>query len=350
MPVTVFQCSAKVEDLACLGGFGQVGVGVEQGVGVGVLGEEGQHAAGALRARGHVVLVQRGVLAPVHDGVEVQVQHLAGGQAGGDGGLVQRGQELLLLGVLQAVGVGGQRGRLGQGGEPGEQRRAGVGGQIVHVGDPAGPGQLHGQQGQQVADRGDVAGAGVAGGGDQCGQVQGEQVGQRQQQPGHPGGRGGGQARVVAGGQGTGPGQVFAAGAAAGGFGPAPDPGQTRLGDDLADPGAVQPDALGGQCGGDLVDGVPLGAQGDDPGAGGVLAGCGFGAGAGIVEEVLCPGAEVGHGRVQPGGGVAEPGGHGRGGFTVEQVGTQCLVAGLRARGGDGEEFAARPGGLWGIR
>ena len=33
---------------SCLGGLGEVGVGVEQGVAVGVLGEEGQHAAGAL--------------------------------------------------------------------------------------------------------------------------------------------------------------------------------------------------------------------------------------------------------------------------------------------------------------
>ena len=171
------------------------------------------------------MLFQRGVLTPVHDGVEVQVQHLAGGQACGDGGLVQRGQELLLLGVLEAVGVAGQRGRLGQGGEPGEQRGAGVGGQIVDVGDTAGAGQLHRQQAEQVVDRGDVAGAGVAGGGDQGGQVQGEQVGQRKQQPGHPGGRVGGQLGVVVGGQGAGPGQVFATGAAAGGFGPAPDPG-----------------------------------------------------------------------------------------------------------------------------
>jgi hypothetical protein len=38
------------EDFLVLGAFGEVGVGVEQGVGVGVLGEEGQHAAGALGA------------------------------------------------------------------------------------------------------------------------------------------------------------------------------------------------------------------------------------------------------------------------------------------------------------
>ncbi len=84
-----------------------------------------------------------------------------------------------------------------QGGESGEQRGGGVGGQVVHVGDAAGCGQFHRQQAEQVADRGDVAGAGVAGGGGECWQVQGEQVGQHQQQPGHPGGRGGGQSGVV---------------------------------------------------------------------------------------------------------------------------------------------------------
>jgi hypothetical protein len=36
------------EDFPVLAGFGQVGVGVEQGVGGRVLGEKGQHAAGAL--------------------------------------------------------------------------------------------------------------------------------------------------------------------------------------------------------------------------------------------------------------------------------------------------------------
>ena len=101
------------EDLVVLAGFGQVGVGVEQGVGVGVFGEEGQHAAGALRACGHVVLFQGGVLAPVHDRVEVQVEHLAGGQARGDARLVQGGEEGALFGVLEPVGVGGQRGGLG---------------------------------------------------------------------------------------------------------------------------------------------------------------------------------------------------------------------------------------------
>jgi hypothetical protein len=39
----------------------------------------------------------------VHDGVEVQVQRLAVGQPGRDGGLVQGGQERGLPGALQPV-------------------------------------------------------------------------------------------------------------------------------------------------------------------------------------------------------------------------------------------------------
>src|SRR4029453_11685222 len=63
--------------------------------------------------------------------------------------------------------------------------------------------------------------AGVAGGVEEAGQVQGEQVGQGEQQPGQPGrvaaGELAGDVGVVLVGQGTGPGQVVAAGAAAGG-------------------------------------------------------------------------------------------------------------------------------------
>src|SRR5512144_1494613 len=67
-PERFFQWSAK----AITSRFGEVGVGVDQVVGAAVLGEERQHRAGALRAGGHVVLFQRRVGAPVHDGVDVQ--------------------------------------------------------------------------------------------------------------------------------------------------------------------------------------------------------------------------------------------------------------------------------------
>ena len=43
-----FPVVAERDGLACLGGLGDVGVGVDQVVGAGVLGEEGQDGAGAL--------------------------------------------------------------------------------------------------------------------------------------------------------------------------------------------------------------------------------------------------------------------------------------------------------------
>ena len=177
---------AERDGLAGLGGLGHVGVGVDEVVGAGVLREERQHRAGALGPGGHVVLLEGGVAAPVHDGVEVQVEdRLArGGQAGADHLLVQGGQEPLLVGVGEPVGVVGERGLLRQHGEPGEQRGGGIGEQVIDVGDPPGAGELEGQQGQQPAGRGDDAGAGVAGRGGQGGQVQGGQVGNGQQQPG----------------------------------------------------------------------------------------------------------------------------------------------------------------------
>ena len=66
------------EDLVRLGGFGEVGVGVDQGLAGAVLREERQHRLGALGTCWYVVFFQGGVLAPVHDGVEVQVQVAAG--------------------------------------------------------------------------------------------------------------------------------------------------------------------------------------------------------------------------------------------------------------------------------
>jgi hypothetical protein len=226
----------------------------------------------------------------VHDGVEVEVDHVSGGQAGGDGGLVQRGQQRLLPGVFEPVGVGRQRGGFGQRGQAGEQGGGRVGGHVVHVGDPTGAGELERQQAQQVAHGRDVAGAGIPGGADHAGQIQGEQVRDGQQQPGHAGRGVGGEVFVVLWLEDPGPGQVLAAGAATHRVGAPPDPRQPGLGDDFVDPGAVQRYAFAGQHRADLVDRVALGAQLDDPGPGGVLARGPFGAGTGVDEEVPGPG------------------------------------------------------------
>lgn len=65
--------------------------------------------------------------------------------------------------------------------------QAPVGGDVVDVPDAAQSCQLGGHQRGDVAGRGDLPRAGVAGGGDQGGQVQRHQVGQCQQQPGEAG-------------------------------------------------------------------------------------------------------------------------------------------------------------------
>src|SRR6266705_27325 len=82
----------------------------------------------ALGAGGYVVAFQGGVLSPVHDGVEVQVEDglLGGGQPGRDHGGVQAGEEGALVVVAGAVGVLGQGRLLRQGGQPGQQGRGRV--------------------------------------------------------------------------------------------------------------------------------------------------------------------------------------------------------------------------------
>jgi len=137
-----------------------------------------------------VVLFQGGILAPVHDGVEVQVEDrlLAGGEPGRDHLLVEGGEEGALVVVAGSVGVAGQRRFLRQCGQAGQHGGGGVDQQqVVDVGDAPGGGQLQGQQGQQPAGGGDDAGAGVAGVVGEGGQVEGDQVGDDEQEPGHPG-------------------------------------------------------------------------------------------------------------------------------------------------------------------
>ena len=126
-------------------------------------------------------------------GLEVRVEVPAGvgDQVGGEHGLAQGGEQPGLAAAVEPVGVGGQRGGLGQRDQPGEQPRAGVGGEVVDVGDPADADQLQREQAQEVAGGRDHRGARVAGRTDQGGQVEGDQLGDGQQQPGdlrlHPG-------------------------------------------------------------------------------------------------------------------------------------------------------------------
>jgi hypothetical protein len=122
------------------------------------------------------------------------------------------------------------------------------------------------------------------------------------------------------------------------------------LGDHLGNPGPVQRGAAGRERFGDLVDGVPGGAQLDDPGAGGVLGRGGLRAGPAGDEELPRPGAEVPDRRQQRRGGVPEPGGGLIRGQALGQVGAERLIPAVRRAVRAQEELPARPGRLRGIR
>src|SRR3990172_5330705 len=68
----------ETEDLFGLLTLADVGVGVAKGPSLGVLGEEGQHTGVAARARRDVVTLEHGVVAVVGDGVEIEVEGIAG--------------------------------------------------------------------------------------------------------------------------------------------------------------------------------------------------------------------------------------------------------------------------------
>ncbi len=168
------------DDLAGLLGLGEFGVGVDHlGAGV-VLGEEGEHGAGALRAARHVVFLQHGVLAVVADGVEVEVESLlAAGHSERAQRFDQSGEQFLVGFAAHPVGVGAGVGGLGQRGRLQTEREPGVVGQRVDV-MGAVPARALGQQ--QGADRlpgGDRRGGRVPGLGDQSVQTE---LGHRREQ------------------------------------------------------------------------------------------------------------------------------------------------------------------------
>jgi hypothetical protein len=126
--------------------------------------------------------------------------------------------------------------------------------------------------------------------------------------------------------------------------------GRRFAGDHLGDPGPVQRGAGGGQRLGDLVDGVPGGAQFQDLRPGGVLAGRGPGAWLAGDEELAGPGTEVPHRRQQRRGGVAGPGGGLGCGQALGQVRAQRLIAAVRGAVRAKEELPAGTSGQRGIR
>ena len=94
------------------------------------------------------MFLERCVLAPVHDRVEVEVEVGAVDQSRTEHRFVECDEERVLALVRELVGVARQRGRLRQRREPREQCRAVVGGEIFDVRGAADAGELQRQQRQ----------------------------------------------------------------------------------------------------------------------------------------------------------------------------------------------------------
>ena len=77
----------EAQDLVVVGGLAEGGVGIAEQARLVVAGDEGEDALLAARALGHVVLFDQGVVAVIGDGVEVEVEAVAAGQAGLVGGV-----------------------------------------------------------------------------------------------------------------------------------------------------------------------------------------------------------------------------------------------------------------------
>ena len=282
---------------------------------------------------------QGDVLPPVHDRVEVEVESRPAGQSVGWAGPVRSLQLRHLAAMLQAVGVGGQGGGLGQGGQPREQRCARIGGEVVDVGDPPGLGELQRQPGDQVGDGGYPGGGWIPCGPHQLAQVQGEQVGDRRQQTGPLGLRAGWQLAEV---DELSPGPDLPAHSSPDSLRVTPQPGQPFGCHDRGDPGAVEGDALGRQGG--KRSRPRSGSQGVAPGPGHLLGWRDLGARPAGEEEVRRPRPEVGHRRKQRGSGVAEPGSHLGDQPALREVAPECHAPALGGIGGVEEESTARPG------
>jgi len=201
-------------------------------------------------------------------------------------------------GMVEPVGVGGERGGLGERHQPGEQAGADIGGEVVDVGDPTDPDQLECQQRQHVVGGRDDRGAGVAGGFDHRWQVEGDELGDGQQQPGHLGLGARGEGGEVDDGRPTG---VVAVRGAAFARRSHRQAGEAGLGEHLGHPGAIERCRRACQRLGDLGGRMPGPAQLDDALTGGVLGRCPGRPGPRVDEEPGLAGAEVPNHRPQGG-------------------------------------------------
>ena len=172
----------EAEDLVVVVLLANAGVGVAEDAGFGIAGDEGEDAFLAAAALGDVVFGDEGVVAVIGDGVEVEVEGVAAGQAQVVDGVEPAVGEGLVLAGVDAAGVCGEGGALGNGIEAGEEGEAGVasfGGDMGLAGEAV---ELEGEQGEEGAVGGDGGAGGQAGLGSDAGEGDGcEQLGEEEE-------------------------------------------------------------------------------------------------------------------------------------------------------------------------
>ncbi len=315
------------------------GVGEAEDVLLGVADQEGEHAALAAAALGDEVLLQEGFVAVVGDGVEVEIERAAALDSEVAGGGEPVGSPAGYEAGVNAAGVLGKRGALGNGVEAGEQGEALVKGVGHEAGGATDAPELEGEQGAAGAGGGDGGGTGQATAADVGVEVELGEEGQEEEQAAEVGAEG---ARgEVEGVDGSGGGLDGAVGVVALVAGAAPEAGQASVFEDLGDGGDGGGQTFVLEALGDLVGGDVAGAELEDALAEaglGVVGGSGLGGAAARQEEgavgVL---AEVGEDVAEGAGGVAEAaGGHGER-EVLDAEGAQGFVAALVGVGGDEE-------------
>ena len=338
-PVLLFPEGEKSEDLVAGLIALDVGCGVEDELGGRVLGKQGQRPLHSLVAGAGPVILQYRLLPVVGDGVEVQVDQIGLVEPQPDGLLDEALLQPHQMQRIQAVGVGGHRGALGQHIEAGEKPQARIEGMLGEMRVALGADQLQGEKGQKVAQRGDGLCAGQSRLLHDVGQVELVDEGGKQH---HPGGLGlpgtlGHLAKLKLLGHGRHLGpfdcQSELQAASSGQF------GEALLGQDPLDRSHRDLDAFLGQKRGDLSGRQPLlapatnlGFEGRiEPSAVGLALGDGFG------EVDLLVGEQVPE-QVHIGQGVAEALGDDTGGQPLDKGGSQGLIAALPFVDGPEEE------------
>lgn len=126
------------------------------------MGEEGEDAGTSLAATGQVMVVELGQLAPIGDGMEVEVERLCVGEQEQPDAFGPVGQESLLMGAKAAIGIIGREGFFGEDIEAGKEPKGGVEVEVVNMAASFFVEEFEDEEAEQGAARRNHFGPGIA--------------------------------------------------------------------------------------------------------------------------------------------------------------------------------------------